>query len=150
VSRRRKEETSVDDLFDESLEEIPEEEELQTEEDLLLVEGDWSYSGEEPRLPKLSPELRLRLAILGDAILCLQKKPHTGSYVRLTKKQREESMDFDHADQWFKGEIESAPTCSFEDVCEVLGLDPSATRKACYRIAGSGQFDIRELVFWLR
>lgn len=139
---RRKKDAPVEDIFyadfdGELLELVPEEEE---EED--LIKPGWRYASEEYRPAKLSPELRLRLAILGDAILCLQRDP--------MECNKEARMDREHAQQWFEGEIESAHTCSFVDICDSLGLDPSAARDACYKIAESGTFDIRELVFWLR
>ena len=112
------------------------------DEDEKIEEINWRYVGGENKIPQLTPELRLRLALLGDAIMCIQKDP--------TDCNREAQMDHDHSYKWFNGEIESAPTCSFEEVCDLLGLDPSAARVACLKIAASGKFDIRELVFWLR
>lgn len=141
---RRKSHDKIEDVYLDE-EEIVEEDVAVVEEDSEdrdILDVNWRYTGEENKLPRLSPELRLRLALLGDAIMCLQRDPE--------ECNREAKMDYEHAQQWFDGEIESEPTCSFEEVCDLLGLDPSATRKACLKIAESGDFDIRELVFWLR
>lgn len=140
MGRRKSNDKSVDDIYLEEEDLIPAEEE--GDEDLHISESNWRYSGEENRLPKLTPELRLRLAILGDAIMCLQKDSD--------KCNREALMDYEDAQKWFDGEIDSEPTCSFDEICGLLGLDTSAARVACLKIAKSGTFDIRELVFWLR
>lgn len=144
MGRRKSNQNSVEDIFfDEGIVEedlAPIEEEDGEDRDISDI--NWVYTGEENKLPNLSPELRLRLAILGDAIMCLQRDPEDCN--------REAKMDHEHAKQWFEGEIESEPTCSFEEICDLLGLDPSAAKAACLKIAESGNFDIRELVFWLR
>jgi hypothetical protein len=103
-----------------------------------------------------SPEERLRIAMLGDAIYCLQKKTskaNTPSINRMIRREREA------AKSWLDGGLEAGerwlPSCSFSDVFNiVLGHRESLTendfRQAIYRLLKERRFDIRELIFWLQ
>ncbi|MGA0383367.1 MAG: hypothetical protein ACO3L1_00025 [Flavobacteriaceae bacterium] len=96
-------------------------------------------------LSRFTPEVRLRIATLGDAIWCLQRKP---------RRQRGENVGIKAnkiaARAWIKGECVSEPTFSFVEVCEIIGLEPDTTRKAIFKMVKKRRFDIRELVFWLK
>jgi hypothetical protein len=100
-------------------------------------------------LNRFTPEVRLRIAALGDAIWCLQKGPR--------KKKRSNSAESAGitanklaAQAWLNGDCKSEPTFSFVEVCEIIGLNPNATRKAIFSMTKKRKFDIRELVFWLK
>jgi hypothetical protein len=66
-----------------------------------------------------SPERRLLLAILEDAIVCFQK-----NYPR---SPADGNRAFREAEEWIMSERYDGPF-SFEHICSVLGLDPSAVR----------------------
>jgi hypothetical protein len=99
-------------------------------------------------LSRFTPEVRLRIAALGDAIWCLQRTPRNRN-----KKGAESGGATANklaAQAWINGDCVSEPTFSFKEVCEIIGLDPQATRKAIYTMVKTRKFDIRELVFWLK
>ena len=99
-------------------------------------------------LSRFTPEVRLRIAALGDAIWCLQRTP------RKRKNKGSDSggasANRTSAQAWINGDCVSEPTFSFKEVCEIIGLDPQATRKAVFALVKKRKFDIRELVFWLK
>jgi hypothetical protein len=64
-------------------------------------------------------ERRLRLAVLEDAIACLQKHASARAHHRRRL--------FEEAEEWIM-ETGGGSTFSFEGVCEVLGLDPGYLR----------------------
>jgi hypothetical protein len=70
--------------------------------------------------PLDAPELWLFAAILQDARMCLRDDvvhPRTRAA----------------ACRWIRGEVESAPHCSFVEICGVLGLDAGAVRRHLLR-----------------
>jgi hypothetical protein len=85
--------------------------------DVLLTEqlrGPWRPSD-------TSPERALMLAILEDAIGCLQKFIHaTGARPRRLARE---------AEQWIRRRDRTWP-CSFDRVCDALDLDPERLRSA--------------------
>lgn len=99
-------------------------------------------------LSRFTPEVRLRIAALGDAIWCLQRGP------RRQRSNGAESAGITAnklaAQAWLNGDCKSEPTFSFVEVCEIIGLNPNATRKAIFSMIKRRKFDIRELVFWLK
>lgn len=67
----------------------------------------------------LQPERRLMLAVLEDAIMCLQRYLHA-------KGGKEQKLHED-AVSWIFDESDNGVFC-FENVCEVCGLDPDYLR----------------------
>jgi hypothetical protein len=65
----------------------------------------------------LEPEIKLMLAVLEDAIMCVQKYARNGKKRRLFREAEEWLLE--EADDWL---------FSFENICSVLGLDPSYLR----------------------
>lgn len=63
-----------------------------------------------------SPGARLLRALLEDAIACLELGPLVDAATRAD------------AVAWLQGDVDSAPLCSFREVCEVLDLDEDRTR----------------------
>lgn len=61
-----------------------------------------------------TPEIRLLAAILEDACFCLRP----GAFV--SRETRDDAV------AWVRGEVRSAPFCSFREVCDILGLDAQA------------------------
>lgn len=103
------------------------------------------------RLREFSPEARLKLAVLSDAIWCYQR-PVTR---RDGKPNRANALTVEEARVWFDAEDPSEPGFSFEDVCHVLDLDPGrvwARVKAMTHGAPEERrrFDYRELMSWIR
>ncbi len=87
------------------------------EPDTLLPEQFFSILGKKP----LQGEKRLLLAMLEDAVHCFQ------TYL-LARKPHERRL-FQEAQEW----IESADTqwfFSFENICEILGINPGRMREA--------------------
>jgi hypothetical protein len=76
------------------------------------------------RKSRLDPEQRLMLAILEDAIACFQK------YV-FAQRRRGRTL-FAEAEQWF-AESDSDYIFSFENICEVLGLNGEYLRQGLQR-----------------
>lgn len=72
-----------------------------------------------------SPERALMLAILEDAIGCFQKYSHS-THTRPRRLARD-------AEQWIRLNDWSWP-CSFNSVCDALGLDPEHMRSALLRM----------------
>ena len=103
--------------------------------------------GEGLGLSRFTPEVRLRIAALGDAIWCLQRNPRKS---RRSNEHTGITANKVAAKSWINGECQSEPTFSFIEVCEIIGLDPDATREAIYAMLKRRKFDIRELVFWLK
>lgn len=68
----------------------------------------------------LEPEKRLMMAVLDDAIVCFQK------YL-LARDSRGKKL-FREAEEWILGE-DSEWVFSFENICEVLELDPRYVRQ---------------------
>jgi hypothetical protein len=95
---------------------------------------------------RFTPEVRLRVAVLGDAIWCMQlpakNRDGTKNWVAIKLKRE--------AKNWLHGRAKSLPTFSFDEVCEAVGLDPAATHEAIERMLRTRRFDIRELIFWTK
>lgn len=72
------------------------------------------------RSPRLEPEKRLMLAVLQDALFCIQR------YFRARDGRRQKS--FWEAWQWFNEEG-SDSIFAFENICESLGLEASYIRR---------------------
>jgi len=68
----------------------------------------------------IEPEKQLMLAVLGDALACYQKY--------LAARKRKGGNLFREADEWIFGKDDDH-LFSFENVCEVLGLDPPYVRR---------------------
>lgn len=96
-------------------------------------------------IANFTPDIRLRIAAIGDAIWCIQKKPR----VRNGRPDRNAKLDQNIAIDWVNGKHKSLPTFSFIEVCEIVGLNPNATRVAIAKLVKSRKFDVRELSFWL-
>jgi hypothetical protein len=75
------------------------------------------------------PERRLMAAILEDAVSCLSMDPRRG-----TSRQRKQ---FEEARRWIDCDDDSEWIFSFQNVCEVLGLDPSYLRRGLSKSAGT-------------
>jgi len=71
------------------------------------------------RVP-IEPEKQLMLAVLADALTCFQKY--------LEARKRKSKNLFREADEWIFGEDDDH-LFSFENVCEVIGLDPPYVRR---------------------
>tara|TARA_Y100000385_G_C13097942_1_gene642574 strand:- start:2588 stop:3142 length:555 start_codon:yes stop_codon:yes gene_type:complete len=84
------------------------------EDDPYLFFLAFNDTGSEP-----NPERSLRLSVLVQAVKDL-----------LTDKDRDSQKN---ARGWFAGEIESSDTYSFEEICEILGIDPGFVRKCLKR-----------------
>ena len=69
---------------------------------------------------KVAPEQRLMIAVLHDALECLQKH-------RLATDPRGRRV-FQETEQWFLADDTDWP-CAFECICEVLDLDANAVRQ---------------------
>jgi hypothetical protein len=67
------------------------------------------------------PELRLYAAILEDARVCLTQE------ARVSGKTRAEAL------AWIDGRVESAPLCSFQEICALFRLDADAVRARLLR-----------------
>ena len=72
------------------------------------------------RKKALEPEKRLMLAVLGDALYCLQKYANAGK----VEKQRL----YREADNWIFEDDEDS-IFSFNNICEIVGINPSYLRK---------------------
>jgi len=72
----------------------------------------------------LEPEKRLMLAVLEDAVLCFQKGSSAGD--------RRRKALFTDAEEWIMEENGDWPF-SFENICEVLGLNPAYLRQGLLR-----------------
>jgi hypothetical protein len=81
-----------------------------------------------PRLAP-SPERRLLIAILEDAITCFEKNHPADS--------RHANRMFREAQEWIMSEQYDGPF-SFENICSVLGLDPDAVRRSLRREPAEG------------
>jgi hypothetical protein len=68
----------------------------------------------------LEPEIRLMWAILQDAVDCYQKY--------LTDPQDKHDGEFAEVESWIT-ERDSDWFCSFDNVCETLGIDPQYLRR---------------------
>lgn len=68
----------------------------------------------------LEPEKRLMLAMLDDALKCLQK--------HMRAKSRRRKKLFNEVERWFH-ERDGEDVFSFEHVCTVLGLSPGYVRR---------------------
>jgi hypothetical protein len=79
------------------------------------------------RKPHLDPETKLMLAVLEDAVSCFTKN----RYARHERGKRA----FDEAKQWICDRDSDWPF-SFENICEVLGLDPEYMRSGL--VGGTG------------
>ena len=80
---------------------------------------------------KQAPEQRLMIAVLHDALDCLEKYRYaTGSHGRQL---------FHETEQWFLADETEWPF-SFECICGVLDLDPNAVRQRL-RVAAEPQLD---------
>lgn len=105
------------------------------------------YVAESPTgITSFTPELRLRVAVLGDALWCLQQSGKSKN----GKRDHNACTDKEAARQWLMGEVKSMPSFSFQAICDSLGLDVGATRKAILKMLKTRRFDVRELIFWLR
>jgi hypothetical protein len=71
------------------------------------------------RVP-IEPEKQLMLAVLADALTCFQK--------HLAARKRKGKNLFREADEWIFGDDDDH-LFSFENVCEVIGLDPPYVRQ---------------------
>jgi len=69
----------------------------------------------------VSPGVRLVAAILEDACMCLSPRALVGARTRAD------------AVAWVKGEVRSAPFCSFREVCSIMGLDEAQARRRLLR-----------------
>ena len=76
-----------------------------------------------PSAKILTPEKRLMLAILQDAVDCVRKGFH-GSLERCTRPARD-------AVEWMSSEDHTS-TLSFQAICDVLDLDANALRRALF------------------
>ena len=72
------------------------------------------------RRTPIEPEKKLMLAVLADALTCFQK------YLAARRKKGQNL--FREADEWIFGAADDH-LFSFENVCEVLGLDPPYVRR---------------------
>ena len=85
--------------------------------------------GEPWKHSEFSPEKALMLAILEDAISCFQK------YFRSTQAHpRRLAREAEH---WIRRRDWNWP-CSFDGVCDALGLDPERMRSALLRMKAEG------------
>jgi len=87
------------------------------EQDVLLSE---EYLATFRRTVHLEPEKRLMLALLEDAIACYQK-------FNTPRRPREKTL-FEATEEWIFSK-EPGWFFSFENVCEMLGIDPDYLRK---------------------
>ncbi|MFQ5684313.1 MAG: hypothetical protein ACE5HC_13715 [Candidatus Binatia bacterium] len=76
------------------------------------------------RKTHLEPEKRLMLAVLEDAIICFQRYVFARDY-------RQKSL-FREAEQWIL-EDDGDAVFSFENTCEVLGVNPNCLRQGLLR-----------------
>ena len=76
------------------------------------------------RKTHLEPEKRLMLAVLDDAIACFQK------YVSAREGRRKNNVG--ETEEWFLEENSEWPF-AFENICDVLGLDPHYLRQGLLR-----------------
>ncbi len=72
----------------------------------------------------LEPEKRLMLAVLEDAVLCFQDNV-------LAQSGKRKKL-FEEAEEWILEEDDDG-VFSFENICEVLGLDPRYVRQGLQR-----------------
>lgn len=72
----------------------------------------------------LEPEKRLMLTVLEDAVLCFQKGVFAGD--------RRRKALFPDAEEWIMEKNSDWPF-SFENICEVLGLNPAYLRQGLLR-----------------
>jgi len=72
----------------------------------------------------LEPEKRLMLAVLEDAVLCFQKGSSAGD--------RRRKALFPDAEEWIMEENRDWPF-SFENICEVFGINPAYLRQGLLR-----------------
>jgi hypothetical protein len=73
------------------------------------------------RTEYLEPEKILLLALLEDAIHCYRKLAH----VRNPAARRQ----FREAEEWLMGDGGTGGVFSFENICDVLGMDPEYVRR---------------------
>ena len=76
------------------------------------------------RKTHLEPEKRLMFAVLDDAIACFQK------YV--SAREGRGKQNFRETEEWFLEENSEWPF-AFENICDVLGLDPHYLRQGLLR-----------------
>ena len=72
----------------------------------------------------IEPEKKLMLAVLADALTCFQKY--------LSARKRKGKNLFRDADEWIFGDNDDH-LFSFENICEVIGLDPQYVRRLLSR-----------------
>jgi hypothetical protein len=119
--------------------------------DDLPPEDDYSWFFDAAVYKRYSPAERLRIAVLGDAMWCLQRKTspaYCNSANFAIKRDRNE------AKAWLNGEVDSPRTFSFTEICDLIFSDLAITendvRAAILKAVKSRRFDIRELIFWLQ
>ena len=83
----------------------------------LLSQGETELTGPQ----------RLLLAILQDTALSLARKKN--------QTWEKDVNEFRDSLRWIEGKYESAPGCSFEEVCLELNYDADWMRKGLYRVA---------------
>ena len=72
----------------------------------------------------IEPEKKLMLAVLADALTCFQKY--------LSARKRKGKNLFREAEEWIFGDNDDH-LFSFENICEVIGLDPQYVRRLLSR-----------------
>jgi hypothetical protein len=82
------------------------------------------------------PERRLMLAVLLDAVVCVQRRGATPAGPLRSERQE--------AERWIRSNDQSWP-CSFVNVCEALGLAHEPLRRALLR-ATAGVVEKRQIV----
>lgn len=124
----------------------------QSIDEQLPPEDDYSWFFDAAARKKYSPAERLRIAVLGDAMWCLQRRTNP-SYA--TSANFAIKRDRKEAKAWFLGEIDSPTSFSFADVCDLIFADlqhitQDDVREAVFKAVRTRRFDIRELIFWLQ
>jgi len=83
----------------------------------------------------LSPELKLRAAVLEEAFNCLNMKVSISGAQSPDAAERRRRCAQHDAAYWFQSEDRRWPF-SFVNICEALGLDPSCVRNQIGKVVG--------------
>jgi hypothetical protein len=112
----------------------------------------WLIHAADLGLAQFTPEVRLRVGLLAEAMDTMRESGRRDDGTYDVEVRRE----YIRARKWIDGELpkgyEWTPGTSFEDCCDVIftEIDHGTVRKAVRATIERGDFNIRDLVFWLR
>jgi hypothetical protein len=136
-----------DDWFGEEVPLLDREALIDEEEDEVIYS--WLVEDSSLGLNEFTPEVRLRIALIGEAMETLRQReilPDGNVDVELRIEKAK-------AIKWIYGEVRSEPTFSFADCCHAIfvEVDPVVVRDAVLTaVHANTKLEPRDLIFWLR